>query len=343
MKKNLLIITSLVITLLSVSVFANSSTVLAANTVNGNGQALEIAPPVITLTADPGEMITTKISLRDISGGDLVVTGEINDFVASGEDGTPKIILDDTTEANPYSIKNWISPLPELTLKAKQIESLPVTIIVPADAAPGGYYGVVRFTGTPPELKGTGVSLTASLGALILLRVNGDVKENITIEEFSINKNGSKSGNLFETTPLQFVERFKNSGNIHEKPVGQITITDMFGKKVAAINVNLQTNNVLPSSIRKFDQTLDSTVIGNKMLFGRYTANLKVTYGTNKQELTQSITFWVIPYTLIGFIIILIIGGFITLRYAIKRYNQHIRNQALGIKSAKKKKRNKTK
>jgi len=337
MKKNIFAITSLVITTLAIGLFIQPVIVSAVDA-NATGQALEIAPPVVSLTADPGQTITTQISLRDISGGDLVVTGEINDFIANGEDGTPKILLNDS-EVSPYSIKSWISPLPELSLKPKQIENLPVTIIVPENAAPGGYYGVVRFTGTPPELKGTGVSLTASLGALILLRVNGDVKENITIEEFSVNKDGGKSGTLFETTPLQFIERFKNNGNIHEKPVGQITITDMFGKKVAAVNVNLQTYNILPNSIRKFDQPLDSSVIGNKILFGRYTADLKVAYGTDKQVLTQTITFWVIPYTLIGFIIILIVSGFIGLRYAVKRYNQHIRNQALGIKSVKKKKK----
>lgn len=342
MKSKLYIITGFIITLLAVGVFANSTPAFAADTTTGNGQALEIAPPVVTLTADPGETITTNISLRDISSGDLIVTGEINDFVASGEDGTPKIILDTSDEKSPYSIKDWISPLPELTLKSKQIVSLPVTIIVPENAAPGGYYGVVRFTGTPPELKGTGVSLTASLGALILLRVNGEAKENLAIEEFSVNKNGSKSGNFFETTPLQFVERFKNSGNIHEQPVGQVKITDMFGKNVATLNVNLQSNNVLPSSVRKFDQTIDSSVIGNKILFGRYTAELKVTYGSSKQVLTQSITFWVIPYTLIGFIIIVAIGGFIGLRFMIKRYNQHIRNQALGVKTTKKKKKTKS-
>ena len=337
MKKNILVITGLAVTTLAIGLFIQPIIVSAADT-NSTGQALEIAPPVVILTADPGQMITTQISLRDISGGDLVVTGEINDFVANGEDGTPKILLNDN-EVNPYSIKSWISPLPELNLKSKQIENLPVTIIVPKDAAPGGYYGVVRFTGTPPELKGTGVSLTASLGALILLRVNGDVKENIAIEEFSVNKDGGKSGTIFENAPLQFIERFKNNGSIHEKPVGQITITDMFGKKVAAVNVNLQANNILPNSIRKFSQPLDSSIIGNKILFGRYTADLKVTYGTNGQVLTQTITFWVIPYTLIGFIIILIVGGFIGLRYAVKRYNRHIRNQALGIKSSKKKKK----
>lgn len=296
----------------------------------GTGQALEIAPPVINLTADPGQTIRTQISLRDISSGKLLVRGQVNDFVAAGEDGTPKILLEDS-ESSPYSLKTWIAPLPELTLEPRQIRNLPVVINVPANAAPGGYYGVVRFTATPPELEGTGVSLSASLGSLILVRVNGAVNEKLTVEEFSVAKNG-KPGSLFESAPLQFIERIRNSGNIHEQPAGQVTITDMFGKKVAAVNVNLPPRNVLPDSIRKFEQPLDKTVIGNKRLFGKYTAELNLTYGSNKQTVSQSLTFWVIPYKLIAILIIVLVGGFFLLRFMLRRYNRRIISKAYGGK-----------
>lgn len=297
------------------------------------GQALEIAPPVLTLSANPGQTIKSQISLRDVSSGSLVVTGQVNDFVASGEDGTPKILLDEG-EPNPYSLKSWVAPLPKLALKSRQIENLPVSIKVPANAAPGGYYGVVRFTATPPELEGTGVSLSASLGALIILKVNGAAKEGLSVEEFSIN-NGGKAKTLFETLPMTFVERFKNTGNIHEQPTGQVVVTDMFGKKVAAVNVNLPQSNILPQSIRKFEQQLDKSVLGNRQLFGKYTATFTGTYGQvgTKKAISATQTFWVIPYTLIGVGIAVLIGGFLILRILIRRYNRHIIKQASKAKS----------
>ncbi|MGH7197058.1 MAG: hypothetical protein ACREGJ_04840 [Candidatus Saccharimonadales bacterium] len=323
----LLVITGLGLLALFISSFVPTSLVSAQAKPSDSGQALEIAPPVINLTANPGQTIKTQISLRDVSKDKLLVKGQVNDFTAAGEDGTPKIMLEDDGSDNPYSLKGWISPLPELTLKPKEIKNLPITINVPANASPGGYYGVVRFTATPPELEGTGVSLSASLGALILLRVNGDVKEGLTVEEFSVNKDG-KSGWLFESTPLTFIERLKNTGNIHEQPTGQVTITDMFGRKVAAVNINLPPRNILPGSIRKFEQPLDSSVIGNKMLFGRYRADLRVTYGDSKQVVTSSLTFWVIPYRLIGLSIVILVGGFFLLRFLVKRYNRRIINKA---------------
>jgi len=277
---------------------------------------------VLNLSANPGQTIKATISLRDISKGSLLVSNQINDFVAGGEDGTPKIILDDST-SNPYSLKSWISPLSQLTLKSREIKNLTITINVPKTASPGGYYGVVRFTGTPPELKDTGVSLSASLGALILLKVNGATKEGLAVEQFFANNNG-KPGTLFESAPITFVERLKNTGNIHEEPAGLVTITDMFNNKVATLGVNQPPHDILPQSIRKFESPLDSTNIGNKILFGRYKADLSVTYGADKQVVTSSITFWVIPYRLMAAIIALLVGGFIALGFLVKRYNRHI-------------------
>lgn len=329
-RRNLFVTAGLILVSLTTGIIT-STTGVSAQASTG-GQALEIAPPVIVLNANPGETINSTITLRDVSRDSLIVTNQINDFVAGGEDGTPKLILDDT-ESSPYSMKSWITPIPQLTIVSKKIEKLPLTITVPANAAPGGYYSVVRFTATPATLNGTGVSLSASLGALILLKVNGVATENLTIEEFSANKNGGTNW-LFENTPIDFVTRFKNNGNLHEQPVGQITITDMFGKKTAVVNVNLEDNNILPQSVRRFEQTLDNKTIGNKILFGRYTAELKMTYGADKQVVTQTITFWVIPYTLIGVIILALIAGFLGLRFAIKRYNSYIRNQVLNAAKA---------
>jgi len=287
------------------------------------GQALEIAPPVLTLTGNPGQTLTAQISLRDVSSNKLIVQGQVNDFTASGEDGTPKILLDEG-ETSPYSMKTWIQPLAALSLNPKQIESLPITIRIPVNAAPGGYFSVVRFTATAPELDATGVSLSASLGALVFVRVNGAAKESMTLEEFKVTTEQGASKQVFESAPLTFVERIKNTGNVHMQPAGQVTITDMFGKKVAAVNINLPPRNVLPGSIRRFEQKLDKSVIGDKILFGRYTAELKVTYGDSKQSLTSKVSFWVIPYKLIGAALVGLILAFIVLRIMIRRYNDRI-------------------
>jgi hypothetical protein len=286
------------------------------------GQALEIAPPVINLTADPGQTISANIFLRNVSTATLVVNGTANDFVAAGEDGTPKVILNDDTN-NPYSLKSWVNPPASLQLVPKEIKSMKITINVPANASPGGHYGIIRFTATAPNLNGQGVAISASLGALILMTVNGNVTEKLSVKDFTVSHN-NRTGKLFESGPLNFVTRLTNTGNVHEQPVGQIIIKDMFGKRLASVNVNLPPKNVLPQSTRKFESPLDKSVIGNKRLFGHYTATLTVTYGKNKQTVTSSLSFWVIPIKTVVIIIALLVAGFFAVRYGLKRYNRYI-------------------
>jgi hypothetical protein len=290
---------------------------------NNSGQALEIAPPVIYLNVNPGQTTKTQIFLRDISSGELIVTGEADDFTAAGEDGTPKLLLGDEAANNPYSMKSWVVTPTSLRLVPKEVKTMAITINVPANASPGGHYGIIRFTATPPSLKNSGVSLSTSLGALMLVTVSGPVSEKLSLSEFSVNHSG-KTASVFQSGPLNFVERVKNEGNIHEQPVGQVTITDMFGRKVANVNINLPPRNILPRTTRKFEQPLDKTVIGSKHLFGRYTAKLVVTYGKNKQSVNSNLVFWVIPFRLIAIIIAVLIAGFFALRFGIKRYNRFI-------------------
>lgn len=322
MLKRRIIILALISQIAVYSVAAPVALAAAQPNTPNAGQALEIAPPVVSLTVNPGQTVTVPIYLRDIAKTNLVVTGQTNDFVAAGEDGTPKILLD-STDSDPYSMKGWVESLPSLNLVPQEIKAMTVTLKVPKDASPGGHYGVIRFTATPPNLDTTGVSLSASLGALMLLTVSGKINENLSLGEFSTSQNGH-TGSFFETAPITFAELFKNDGNVHEQPAGQIIVKDMLGRTLAGININMPPHNILPASSRKFEEALDQHAIGNKMLFGRYTATLSVTYGADKQVLTSSLAFWVIPYRLIGIAAILIVGGFFILRFLIKRYNQHI-------------------
>lgn len=299
----------------------------AQSTAN-NGQALEIAPPVIYVNADPGETVKTQILIRDISSGDLLVNGQVNNFVSGGEDGTPKIILDKDEDANnAYSMVDWVEPLPSLRLVPREIKTMTATINVPKDASPGGHYAVIRFTSVPPSLEGSGVSLSASIGVLVLVTVSGKITEGINIESISVSRN-SKKGSFFESGPLEFSERIKNTGNVHVQPKGQLSITNMFGKKLTDLNINQPPGNVLPQSIREFKQSLDSAVIGNKRLFGRYTAKLTVTYGTDKKTATSTITFWVIPYKIVALVIAILIALFFLFRFLLKRYNRRVVEQA---------------
>ena len=135
------------------------------------GQGLEISPPLVDLKADPGQTINANLRIRNVTNQTLAVSSEVNDFTAGGEDGQPKLLLEEG-EVSPYSVKGWVSTIPEVTLRPGEQKQVVIKMSVPSNASPGGHYGVVRFTGTPPGLEGTGVSLSASIGQLILVNVS---------------------------------------------------------------------------------------------------------------------------------------------------------------------------
>ncbi len=296
--------------------------------VNESGQALEIAPPLLTLTGDPGETIKAEIKIRDISTTELVVSSQVNDFSAEGETGLPKVAVD-TAEQSPYSIIDWVEPLGQLRLKPEEINSLPVTINIPKNASPGGYYGVIRFTASPPNSQGTSVSLSASLGTLVFLRVSGDAKEQLELKEFSGYNGGSKL-TVFESIPIDFSARIENLGNVYEQPVGQIGISDMFGNPVADINVNLDRRTILPGSIRDYRATLDKSVIGDRVLFGLYHAKLTLLYGETNKTVSGEISFWVIPWRLIIGVLALIVIIVVGIRMLISRYTNRVVGRSRG-------------
>jgi hypothetical protein len=299
------------------------------------GQAFSISPPLVELSADPGQKVTANIKLTNVSAGPLHITVQANDFGSKNETGEPNILFDENKETT-YSLRRWVVTPQEFDLKSQETRTIAVPIQVPANAEPGGHYGVIRFTGTS-EGGSNDVSLAASIGSLVLLQVSGDIRQEAAVEDFYTAGVNFDKQSFFESTPLQFVTRIRNDGNIHVKPTGTVTVTDSFGNDISSLRINgdpndekQQPRSILPQSVRRFD-----TALQDKQLFGRYEATLDLTYADGK-TLQQTTHFWVIPYRLIlaGIAIAaLVVFG---LRWGIKRYNTYIVKKADASKKQKK-------
>ena len=306
---------------------AGPSAYAATAPANGSpGQGLEISPPIIELSANPGQTITTSIRIRNVTKGELIAKGKADDFGAgTGEDGQPKLLLDETG-ATRYSLKFWVQSVPDLDLAPQELKTNIIKIVVPANAEPGGHFGVVRFTAVPPSLNGTGVALSASVGALILLKVSGAITEKVSLAEFGSGTKVSdtvfKKLGFFEHGPVDFLVRVRNEGSVHEKAVGTINVTSWTGKKIATVAVNDKGGNVLPDSVRRFVQRLDQ-----KQLFGYYTAKLSLNY-SNGKILNGKLGFWVIPWKLLLLGLVGLIVLWFLLKIGLGRYNDHIIAQA---------------
>lgn len=297
--------------------FATSVKAESVNSTN-TAQGMEISPALVELNAAKGNTYNITLNIRNVTASDLVYSLSADDFTAAGESGIPKVALNSNLPVT-ASIKTWVTMIPKFTLQSQKSKTIVAQIVVPSNAEPGGHYGVLRFSGQTPELEGTGVSIQASAGVLLLIRVDGDITEKADLSSFYSANADDKQSWFFENGPIKFVTRIQNEGNIHIKPVGSIEVRDMFGGLVSTIPANEEKSNVLPDSIRRFEGSYNKD-----WMFGRYTANLTLGYGSTGQAITNTITFWVIPYKLIfAGLFVLATIAFIFVRL-IKVYNKYI-------------------
>lgn len=290
-----------------------------ASALSASDQGIQISPALVEMNAERGSARTITLNVMNITTSDLVYAQSVVDFGSSDETGSPQII-EDSSLPESSSIRSWISSTPQFMLAAGDSKTITVELNVPANAEPGGHYGVLRFSGAAPELDTSGVGLSASAGVLILVRVDGDITETASLSSFYTSNNDKQSW-FFENSPIDFVTRIKNDGNIHVKPTGSIDVTDMFGNVVSSIDINKvePRSNVLPGSTRRFESTLDKN-----WMFGKYTANLVLAYGNEGQAITNTITFWVIPYKIILAILLALATIVFIISRIVKSHNKKI-------------------
>ncbi len=253
-------------------------------------RALTTAPVKLDLRAEPGTMVRENLVLYNESGAILTLKGTITNVTfGPGERGIP---IPAGIQGS-HSLAEWMSLFQTVvTLAPGEKKEIPVVITIPSSARAGGYYAQVSWS--PIFGKQPGVKAIEGVGNLVILRVAGDVIENAQVASF-----GDEAGRtLFEKLPLTFLTRIQNTGTIHIAPIGEITILDSRGVRVAVLpfNQGREVSNILPGGeIRRFETTWDS---GFRL--GRYSAVFRAVYGESPKTLTATYTFSVMPTFLLA-------------------------------------------
>lgn len=293
--------------------------------------ALTISPARIELTADPGSSVSDTFLLINEQESEQTFYTSVENFEAQGESGTPSFT------AAQEGFASWVSVEEKVTLKKGERVKVQFSVAVPKDADAGGHFAAIFVSTVPPSSKAGGVAVGAKVGMLMLLRVNGEVKEGGGVLSFSL-KDKSR---FVSELPVQFMYRFNNSGNDRVNPTGEIAIRNMLGITVERLNANPSVGNVLPNSTRRFDVTwgneeplTDSASFfahagyqARNFAFGFYNAKMTLTFGSASKSVNTTMLF-VFPWQLMVLVTLFLIALFAALRILIKRYNTWIIKQA---------------
>lgn len=263
-----------------------------------SSSGLQVSPTRSELTIATSKSDSTVLSIKNITGGVITVKAEIDDFKPDDNTGTPQL-LTNQTEPAATSIKPFLVPIQEFKLNVGETKKLEIKLRVPQDQPAGGYFGVVRFKAFPENNGANGngqqVSLTASVGHIILVQVPGQINEKLQAVSLSAEYHKNPS-NFFVHPPDQMRLEVKNTGNSFIKPFGNVSVRNSQGKEIYSYEINATDprGNVLPQSTRIFHDTLKN--IGH---FGRYTAIASVSYGNGGDVLSLKTSFWVVPLWLV--------------------------------------------
>jgi hypothetical protein len=308
-----------------------------------SAQAVTLIPPSLEFNLNPGKPYETIVKLFNEEERQLKLYTQVSSFSAKDESGVPKYDLSDATTSG---LSSWIQvDKGPLTIDPGERIEVPIKINAPATAEPGGHYAVLFFSENPPEEAQ--ITIGTKLGVLLLARVSGEVVEVGSIKQFAVDSNG-----LITRLPVNFFVRFENSGNVHLRPTGTISISNMFKKNVAEIEVNQKKSAALPNAIRRYDASWDGSDTSaidsagtsfwsafqnerKHFAFGKYTAHLSLVAGQeNSMNKTATVAFWVFPWhviTVYGIVLIIII---LALWFLIKQYNSWLINKTLQAKES---------
>lgn len=261
-----------------------------------SSKVMTVIPPRLEISAKPGETVRKIVQFRNESENTAYLAVVAKDFIVSNNTGQPDFV--DARVSGRWAASSWLKiNNSSLSVSPKSLANVNVTINIPQDALPGGHYAGILYEAkglASPFGKGVGAgsAITQVVGTLVYINVAGPITENATVKKFEV-------PGFSEYGPIPFTTEINNLSDVHIKPVGQITVRNLFGQ--VATQLTLDERNIFPGASLLYSNTWPE-----KLLIGRFRADLEVAYGSGR-ALKATAFFWVFPWKIALIIVLTII------------------------------------
>lgn len=261
--------------------------------------AIGVKPLRTEVTIAPGGTKSATITVINEEAKEIQARPSLDVYTKNDVDGFP--VSSTTFAANdPRNIVDWVKfDAATITLQPNEERKVTLEISVPGDAEPGGRYASIVYEPITDNAT-SGVSIRPRVASLLLITVEGKEVRSGEVQSFGVDSK------IMGDRAFSFAVDFKNTGNVHVKPQGEITIfdadkqqltgvaryEDATTKKIItsdSIPVNILGGNVLPDSNRIFRPEWTEGVRP-----GSYTAKLRLTYAGG-QAIEKSTPFTLDP------------------------------------------------
>jgi uncharacterized membrane protein len=244
-----------------------------------------VSPGVFDETGGVRQTIDRQVKIRNNSAAKVELYVVISDL------GSPNGAK--TTLSNWLEISRGV-----ISLKPAEEKTLPLKIVVGANAVPGQYHAQMIFAKGGNRWDAEASSKNSIQPKVIV---------NYSLEEKIIDKLNNayfKTAKPINTDKkVNFLYSIKNVGNVEQKPSGTISIFNRQGAEVAALPVNGDGLSLDQNAQRDFVTVWQA---GNRV--GKYKAKIEITYGSdNSKSVGDTLYFWVLPRWLL-YLLVSILG-----------------------------------
>lgn len=250
-------------------------------------QAISLSPATTQVAIDPGKSASDKVEVINTGDDSFNVSFSTAPYYVTGENYDPHFTqLPGTVDAS-----KWISlQTSSAPLESHKILSLPYTISIPANTAPGGYYAVIFAETSQQNVTTGGVVPHNRVGNIVYITVNGDVKKSGYVKADPLPK-----FTFSQTVPLGL--QVANDGGIHFQTTASFSVTDITGKEVYKASFD---RLILPSTVRDI-----STNWSSQLPVGIYKVHRQAIAADKTTVLDTQTIVIVSPWFLLGSILIL--------------------------------------
>lgn len=272
-----------------------------------------VGPGYLSMEVAPGESKTVSLSISNRLGERKLFQLTTEDMTSDSDTGGMRFMGD---EVGPYTLKDYISvPYESFYLENNQRAIVPVTITIPPDAEPGGFYGSI-LTQIVSESNADGASdvapsapLVSRIGTLFFVTTPGEIERSGTFLDFTTIPVKS----LYMSGPIDMGVVFENTGSVHFNPYGNVVVKNIIGDTVG--EVELDPWFVMPDSLRTKELSWN-----REFLIGRYTVTADMNLGYEDTFESKTLVFWVFPWKFLAVVFSGVFIFFLVVRFAVTNF-----------------------
>jgi hypothetical protein len=253
--------------------------------------------------ATPGAIVRDFVAVSNVGEAPVALKVYASDAFNTPEGGYDLL----AAGKQPVDIGAWTKTRDtQVTVPARSVMIVPFTVTIPADATPGDHAGgiVAALTTEQTNAQGQKVSVEQRVGARVYLRVSGDLRPELSVQDLT----ASYSGPFLGRGDATVTYTVKNTGNVRLGATQAVKASTPWGSSVDSDPVETLPELLPGGAVQK------TTTVHGLLPAGWLTANVHLvpvppvgTPDPGMADVEQDATFAAVPWVVVIALVLVVL------------------------------------